>query len=277
MRLAIAQCEPPTSANDAAARDACVADDVLRERMGLLGQLAGDAAAAGADLLLFPEAFLSGYHIGPEASRQRALGQDSPVLEQIAVVARSNHLAIAFGYLGWSKPPTHNLYNMAAIISAGGELVLRYKKAHLFGDTDRSRFVPGSSPSAIIHLNGVAIALAICYDIEFPELARCLALRGAQLILVPTANMAPYDSVALRIIPTRAEENGLFVAYANYTGREQEFQYTGLSCVCGPDGNDIVRAQNDAALLFADIDVRAIDRVRAAVNYLEDRRIDIDW
>ncbi|MEY2342657.1 nitrilase-related carbon-nitrogen hydrolase [Acidithiobacillus sp. IBUN Pt1247-S3] len=60
----------------------------------------------------------------------------------------------------------------------------------------------------------------ICHDVEFPEVARTLAFSGAELMLVPTANMRSFESVADHLIPARAQENGMFVVYANYFGEE---------------------------------------------------------
>jgi predicted amidohydrolase len=80
------------------------------------------------------------------------------------------------------------------------------------------------SPEAIIfplvELEGWKLGLLICYDLEFPENARRLALAGAELILVPTANMVPFDFVADVTVRARAFENQCYVAYANYCGHE---------------------------------------------------------
>ncbi len=84
--------------------------------------------------------------------------------------------------------------------------------------------------------------MAICYDIEFPEFARELKRRGADVIVVPTANMEPYFEVPNTFIRARALENGIFVVYANYCGTEGDLKYTGLSGVTGPDGIDLARA-----------------------------------
>ncbi|MFY8044397.1 MAG: nitrilase-related carbon-nitrogen hydrolase, partial [Rhodoferax sp.] len=76
----------------------------------------------------------------------------------------------------------------------------------------------------------------ICYDVEFPEATRRLALAGADLIVVPTANMPEFDFVAQSLVPVRAYENQLYVAYANYIGAEGAVHYGGLSLLAAPDG-----------------------------------------
>ncbi len=156
-----------------------------------------------------------------------------------------------------------------------GETLATYAKTHLFGDVDRAQFVAGDGYAPVVELGGWRLGLAICYDIEFPETARLLALAGAEAILAPTANMAPFDSVALRLVPSRAEENALYVAYANYCGSEGEFDYVGLSCVCGPDGGDLARAGRGPEMIFADLDRGALAAARSRSTQLADRRPDL--
>ena len=260
MRLALLQCDPPAPASAA---------DVLAGRLALLKESMLAARDADASLLVTPECFLSGYHIGKEASEQAALTADAQTLQDIAMLARDHATAIVVGYI---ERDDRGLHNVASCWSDRGELLTSYRKTHLFGETDRSRFIPGDQLSRIVQIEGVRVALAICFDIEFPELARAYADAGAELIVVPTASMAPYDSIPLRLVPTRAEENGLFIAYANYCGQEREFVYSGLSCICGPGGNDLARAQRSAELIIADIDTDALTDTRAVINYLQERR-----
>jgi 5-aminopentanamidase len=90
---------------------------------------------------------------------------------------------------------------------------------------------------------------------------------------VPTALMAPYDFMARTLVPARAAENQVFVAYANRTGAERDLAYIGQSCIVGPDGVDLARAGRDEErLLLADLDPEAITRARAAYCYLGERR-----
>jgi predicted amidohydrolase len=81
--------------------------------------------------------------------------------------------------------------------------------------------------------------------------------------------MTPFDSVATRLVPARAEENGLYVAYANYTGSEGEFKYCGLSCLCGPDGEDIARAGRESELIFGEISPQTLQARRELSPYLQ--------
>jgi predicted amidohydrolase len=112
----------------------------------------------------------------------------------------------------------------------------------------------------------------ICYDVEFPELVRAHALAGTDLLLVPTANMHPFQLVAESLIPVRAWENQMYVAYANRVGHEGEFEFFGLSTLAGPDGVARTRAGRGEELVLADLDPALLAASRAANPYLKDRR-----
>lgn len=205
--------------------------------------------------------------------RAAADPQDGPIATAIAGIARRHRVAIAAGLP--CRSADGRVSNNVHLFDRAGVLRADYAKTHLYGDVDRAQFCAGSRLAAPVEIGGWMVGLAICYDIEFPEVARALTLAGAEIILVPTANMLPYESVATRLVPARAEENGVYVAYANYVGAEPPFAYCGLSCVCGPDGADLARAEQEEAMIFADLDRAVLDAVRADVTYLTDRRADL--
>jgi predicted amidohydrolase len=228
---------------------------------------AQSAAQAGAELLVTPEAFLSGYDIG--AGRVRALAlPDAGAVGEIAAAAG---VAVA---CGWVERDGDLIHNAATLFDANGRALLTHRKVHLYGEVDRAAFDPGGEGFAVATLNGVKVGLLICFDVEFPEAVRALALAGAQLVLVPTSLMAPHDIVARTLVPARAAENQLFVAYANRVGVEGEnFEYVGQSCVAGPDGTLLaVAGAEEETLLYADVDPAAVARERAAFSYLDERR-----
>jgi predicted amidohydrolase len=84
--------------------------------------------------------------------------------------------------------------------------------------------------------------------------------------------MAPFSFVPLTLVPARAYENHLFVAYANRCGREGELQYIGLSCIVGPDGVDIARAGPGEEVIRADLDLARLRSAPPLNTYLKDRR-----
>jgi predicted amidohydrolase len=263
LRLALLQCE--SMPGDVAAN------------MRRLAQACEDAAHAGAHLLVTPEMFLTGYNIGRAAVDAFAAvaafadgAQHRERVEAVAAIARTHGIAIVFGHP--ERVPGGGVANTAVCVNAGGQVLGRYRKTHLFGDLDRDMFSAGAGDEALFEVRGWNIGLLICYDVEFAENARRLALQGADLIVVPTANMVGFDFVAQHLVPTRAYENQVFVAYANFCGREAELAYGGLSCVAAPDGTVPARGGRLPALVMADLKSEALVEGRQRLRHLADFR-----
>ncbi len=234
-----------------------------------LADAAARAAAGGADLLLAPEMFLTGYNIGRAAAEAVAEPADGPSATRAAEIARAYDIALCYGYPERSADGA--IYNAALLIDRSGRQLLNFRKTHLFGDLDRAMFAPGPGTAEVVEVAGMKVGLLICYDVEFPEAVRALALNGADLVLVPTANMKPYDPVSLFVVPARAFENELFVAYANRCGSEGELDYMGLSCVGDPAGGNLVLAGDGEELVFADLTPESLARGRRMNTHMRDR------
>lgn len=234
-----------------------------------MAELAGRAKASGADLLLLPEMYLSGYNIGLSNAKKAAITADGQDMARIGKIAETNGIALAFGY---PELVGEDVANSAVLIAPTGKVLLNYRKSHLFGATDRGMFAAIGSEFALADLNGFKIGLLICYDIEFPEPARRHALAGADILLVPTAQMEPYEQVARHIIPARAYENQVYVAYANHSGNADGFEYIGLSSICGPDGAVLAAAGKGEELIYAVCDAAHQSAVRQTDPLLADRR-----
>jgi predicted amidohydrolase len=226
------------------------------------------AARESARLLIAPEMILSGYNIGPQAIAERAEESDGASAQAIADIAQRHGIAILYGF---PERADGHIYNAVQLIERDGKRLANYRKTHLFGAIDRDAFSPGSDATVLADVDGWRVGLLICYDLEFPENARRLALAGANFVAVPTAVMPPYDFVASHMVPTRAFENGVFVAYANRCASENGLEYVGLSCVAGPDGKDLARAERDETLIFAKLERDLLDRWRRVNTYLTDR------
>ncbi|NEB05903.1 carbon-nitrogen hydrolase family protein [Streptomyces sp. SID13726] len=234
----------------------------------VLDEGAGRAAAAGAALLAAPEMFLTGYAIGDDVARL-ASAADGEEADAVAEIAVRHGLAIAYGYPERSGDA---VYNSAQLISADGTRLANYRKTHLFGCFERDRFTPGEQPVVQAELGGLRVGLMICYDVEFPENVRAHALAGTDLLIVPTAQMHPFQFVAESLVPVRAWENQMYVVYVNRVGREGEFEFVGLSVLAGPDGVARARAGRGEELVFAEADPGLLAASREANPYLTDRR-----
>ncbi|MFE9119440.1 carbon-nitrogen hydrolase family protein [Streptomyces sp. NPDC007172] len=234
----------------------------------VLDEAAGRAAATGAGLIVCPELFLTGYAIGDDVARL-AEPADGPSARAIADIAVRHGLAVVYGY---PERDGDAVYNAAQLIGPDGTRLANYRKTHLFGGFERDAFTPGEQPVVQAELNGLRIGMMICYDVEFPENVRAHALAGTDLLLVPTAQMHPFQFVAESLVPVRAFENQLYVAYVNRTGPEGEFEFVGLSCLAGPDGAARARAGRGTELVVGDVDPEFLAVSRANNPYLRDRR-----
>jgi predicted amidohydrolase len=238
-----------------------------RADLDRLAEAAAAAAEHGAGLLITPEMSTTGYNVpGVPEKAQRAQG---PWLDRVAAIARSAGIAILYGF---PERDGDDVFNAAQLVDSDGTVRATHRKSHLFGDLDTRTFTAGVGNPAIVDLDGARIGILICYDVEFPEAVRSLALAGADLVAVPTALMRPYEIVARTLVPARAYENQVYVAYANRSGREAELTYCGESCVVGPDGADLARAGSGEELLLAEVDPARLALSRAVNTHLRDRR-----
>lgn len=232
-----------------------------------LGRAAGEAKALGASVLVTPELFLSSY-----APRDVASTDGWADRAELAAVARREGLWV----VGSTVERIDDLAHItASLFDPRGREVTRYRKRNLFGIDERTMFLPGDDRPEIVEVDGWAVALGICFDVEFPEFVRDVALRGAELLLVPTAvplrqatpsGPNPLDTrqVSLMVVPTRAFESQLFIAYANHA----EPAFSGSSVLADPYGRRVVTAGPHDQLVVGDVERDVLEGARAAVDYL---------
>ena len=207
------------------------------------------------DLILFAELFLCGYDIGVENLRANAVSINSHDIQQIKEVAVKYNMAVSIGYSEFCQED-NKVYNSCCLISDKGEVMLNYRKTHLWDPDVSFEKVAFSSGNelpvcdlVISRTNEIIrIGILICFDVEFPEPARILSLNGAQIILVPTAicGSGINDFVPNKTVPTRAFENHTFILYSNLIGSCSIFKspaiFCGQSAILAPDGSELARA-----------------------------------
>ena len=241
--------------------------NTIEDNIQRLGIAVQQAKAAGAQLLLAPELYLCGYGAG-ERLAAAALDADSPLPPALAALAQELPLVV-----GCALRQDGQIWN-AALISLPGQAPRWYRKSHLYGDYEKAHFAAAKPPETVLfECAGLKIGVLICYDVEFPENVRRLSLAGADLVCVPTA-LPPVEFskfVAHQIVPVRAFENQIHVAYANLQGFDGRFSYLGHSLIVAPDGQVLAQVQGaQDALLFAMIDPTGYEESRQANAYLRD-------
>jgi len=214
-----------------------------------------EAKQEGADILLLPECFITGYDLTIDNDSAMTEGDLSPLCEQ------AGKLGIGLVATALSKGERHP-QNAAFVIGKDGKILMKYAKVHTCDFADEKVLEPGTE-FKVCDFDGVKIGIMICYDREYPESARILMLKGAEIILVPNdcGSMHP----RLQALSTRAYENMCGVAMANPNGEN-----AGNSCAYSPicwDGNGecvdntLFIADADAeGLFYAEFDM---DKIRA--------------
>ena len=202
-----------------------------------------------ADLIIFPELFLSGYTVTDVG--ELALLPDGPELERIADIAQDNSTALI---VGAAERVGDGVANSAVCVDERGDIVAVYRKVQMYGGEESDAFVAGDE-LLVAELCGVKAGLMICFDVEFPEVARALARAGAELLVTISANMEPFGNDHAVFASARALENGLPHAYVNQVGPgEKGLIFTGGSMVVSPDGQILARGDaSGEAVLYASL------------------------
>jgi 5-aminopentanamidase len=227
-----------------------------------------NAQKQGVDLVLFPELFLTGYFTR-EHTNEMAEELDGPSIQKIREMAKKYNLFVVFGF---PEKKEGRLFNSACFIDCHGEILGTYQKVHLW-DEESKYFEPGTSFNVWETSIG-KIGIMICYDTEFPESARTLALKGAEIILAPTANMSPFEHVQQLFIQTRAAENQIFVATTNQIGLEESTLFFGESAAADPYGQLLAKGGDQEQGIVIDIDLGLVRQAREFPFYLKDRHPD---
>ncbi len=240
-------------------------------------RIAGETAAAadeGAELIVFPEAALTGYVFESRAEAlAAAVAAAGP---ELAIVAEAAAAADAWVVCGAIERDGDALYNSAFLLGPSG-LVGRYRKAHTLC-LGADRFTrPGGEPFRVFELPFGRVGIHICYDGSFPEPARALRLLGAQLLLLPTN--WPRLAMKREVVRVRAYENRAFFMAVNRVGTERGVSFEGGSCAADPDGRLILEAGGEAGRFHVTADLAAAADSREVVipgeyelDLIQDRR-----
>lgn len=218
------------------------------------------------DLMIVPELYLSGY--GNEKViqnlKETKSGQSSKL---IAHLCQKYSTAILYGY---PEQYQNKLFNAAQFINHKGEVLANHHKSMLPLSSKENLVFDKGSKQTLITYKGLKIGIVICYELEFPEIVRKLAMKGAQLILAPTAQSIHWPAASRYIARSRAFENGVYVAYANFIGKLHGIDFLGESKIIGPDGLDLTNANKKETVITSIIDTSAITQVRKKMPYLKD-------
>jgi len=247
------------------------------------------AAAEGAELVLFPELVVHG-HCTPNTWELAEPVPDGPSVRRLADIAGRRHLIVCAGL---SEKERDIVFNTQVLVGPHG-YIGKQRKLHL--SRDEVFYYKGGREIPVFDVGPCKIGIAICYDNQFPEVARVLALRGAEVLLMPhaarfkvwhdkpesEAAARRYSHEFLKKYALRARENACFAVLADQAGRagyvdlwprdsENQPHHAGAALIWGPDGELIASTQEERIreeMIVATLDTAVLARERALGNYM---------
>ncbi len=250
-----------------------IADLAANQRMSV--RAVAEAVDGGAEVIVLPELVTSGYVLeGPEEAAALAITREHPIFGEWAAAAARGPSVVIGGFC--ERGDDGRVYNSAAIVDGSGLLGV-YRKTHLW-DREKLYFEAGAEPPRVFDTDAGRIGVLVCYDLEFPELTRILALARADLIAVPTnwplvdrptEERAPEVLIAM----AAARVNRVFIACCDRTGTERGQQWTAATSIINESGW-VIATQTGEGPATADVDLlRARDKtLTPRCDALGDRR-----
>jgi predicted amidohydrolase len=254
----------------ALAQLACVEGDT-RHNLETARQAVDEAARLKTDCVVLPELHLTGF-VAPDRLPHVAEAWPGHTLAGLIERAASRRMGLCTSFVEAAEDGS--VSNTAVLAGPDGRILSTYRKTHLF-DAERRLYTPGNELAEPVDFLGAATGLLVCYDVEFPEAARILALAGAERILIPSANMAPWGPRHRVFVTARALENHLFVAYCNRCGEGPGMTYCGGSVIIDPMGEVLCEAGAEEAVICAEIDMDVLTKSTEVFDYRLERRPDL--
>jgi len=245
-------------------------------------ELARQAIAAGAELIVLPEAIdYLGSDAGVPAIKSSIPG---PVINHISDLAKDHGVWILAGSIHESIPDSPRTYNTSVLFDRSGTEVARYRKLHLYdvsipGKVEFKESATTAPGSEIVtaDIDGHTAGLSLCYDIRFPELYRELASRGAEIVFLPAAfTLFTGKDHWETLIRARAIENQCFMLASGQQGVSSQGLATyGRSMIVDPWGTVLATAPDGDGFAIANLDFANLSRIRAELPSLANRRREV--
>ena len=254
-------------------------------------QLIRQAAERGAKIICLPELFNTIYFCYDQDRENFQLAEPipGPTTEKMAALAREIRSVLICPL--FEKAMIGEYYNSAVVLGPNGEILGKYRKNHIpllsrldpkeRTGNEKFYFRPGNLGFPVFQTPfGVTIGILICYDRHFPEAARILALKGADILFVPTATPSGFTRYVWEIeLKAHATDNVYYVCGVNKVGKDEggsEKVWFGTSLIVNPQGEVIAQGSDrEEEVLSADIDLSLIEKIRTSWNFFRDRRPEI--
>lgn len=233
--------------------------------------LVSESAASGADTVLLPEMWDYGYFPGDLESAADEDGMETKAF--LSSLSLRYGVNIVGGSVTTKK--RGRFYNTCYVFNRTGHLEAEYDKTHLFSPLGEDRQYEKGEREGLFSLDGVMCGILLCYDLRFPELARTLALNGAQVIFTSVFWPQQRRTALLTLARCRAIENEVFVVLSSAVGKTSLIEGAGYSTIYGPSGEKLAVTDDGEAVIVASLDEKTLLAARKDIPVYSDRRPDL--
>lgn len=231
-----------------------------------------DASKAGADIVLFPELYLQGYR-ADERFAETAIEADGPIVSDLVKMASEANLHIIMGSARKELSFPHGVYNSAFLVGPKGLLGF-YDKTHLgtFRVYREGVYFARGRRIPTFDTDFGRVGMQICYDADFPEVSRVLALKGAEISFIISAGPCEFREGWKQLLFVRSVENAMYSIYCNVAGSQKDSEFFGGSRIVDPSGEVVVTARDDVEdFVVGAVDLDRVRRVRHEMHLFDER------
>jgi N-carbamoylputrescine amidase len=267
--------------NVALVQMSCVAD--IPQNIDKAAAMVQQAAGAGANIVCLQELYTSQYF--PQTVNVKNYDLACPLpnesIEVMQKIAADKKLTIIAPVYECARPGIY--FNTAVIVDADGSITGKFRKVHIPEGPqylEKFYFTPGNLGYPVFKTAYSTLGIGICWDEWFPEVARILGMKGAEIIFYPSAigsepDLPEYSSQAAweTVIKSHGIVNGLFIAAVNRVGREADMNFYGGSFISNPFGDVLARGNSEGdQVVAAELDINQIRQFRDLFHFYRDRR-----
>lgn len=230
-----------------------------------------EAANAQADVIVFPEMWNTGYAL--DQLDQLADREGSVTRKLLSKLAKKHQVNIVGGSVATKRGDKY--FNTMYIADRTGKMAAAYDKAHLFKLMDEHVYLNEGQSTNVFEMDGITCGGVICYDLRFPEWIRTHTLNGAKIMFIPAEWPKQRIDHWQLLLQARAIENQCFIVAVNRVGKDPNNEFNGHSMVIAPWGELLISNQTEEGILYAELNLEEVDRVRKTIPIFQDRRTDL--
>lgn len=254
---------------------ACVQMDIAfgepEKNLTAIEKYIEEASNAQVDVIIFPEMWNTGYALDKLDSLADREGSITRKL--LSQLAKKHQVNIVGGSVATKRGDKY--FNTMYIVDRNGKIVAAYDKAHLFKLMNEHVYLNEGQSMNVFELDGITCGGVICYDLRFPEWIRTHTLNGAKIMFIPAEWPKQRIDHWQLLLQARAIENQCFIVAVNRVGKDPNNEFNGHSMVIAPWGELLISNQTAEGILYAELDLEEVERVRKTIPVFQDRRTDL--